>query len=84
MDNQTKKSGNGFPFTQYFQDNACPDCEGGSVDLMINGEFVETIVCSTCTGQGWLVPSKRAEIMDGHRELQAAITNVFDQEDDHG
>jgi len=73
MNDQTQKRGNGFPFTQYFEDNSCPDCEGGLVELIIQGEIVETIVCSTCAGRGWLVPSKRTEIMNGHYALQAAI-----------
>ena len=64
-----------FPFTEYFEQNACPHCDGGNVDLMIQGEIVETINCDTCSGQGWLVPSERAKVMDGTRALAAAITN---------
>ena len=65
----------GYPFSSYFADNACPDCDNGQVDLMIQGEVVETITCSTCNGQGWLIPSERAKIMEGHRCLSAAIAD---------
>ena len=75
MTNQTQKSGNGFPFTKYFEHNACPECDHGTIEFMVNGEVVETADCPTCYGQGFLEPSKRAEIMDGHRALQAAIAD---------
>lgn len=65
-----------YPFTRYFEDNACPHCEGGSVDLRIGSEVVETIICSTCNGQGWLIPNERAKVMLGVRAMSAAITDA--------
>lgn len=65
-----------FPFTQYFEDNICPDCASGYVDLTIQGEIVDTIACSTCNGQGWLVPSERAIILEAHSALSAASTHI--------
>ena len=67
---------NTFPFTRYFEDNACPHCDHGQVDLMIQGEVVEIIKCPTCNGFGWLVPSERAKIMSGVRALQLAISDA--------
>ena len=56
--------------TANYKDLPCLACNSaGSVDLRINGEHVETIICSDCDGIGYLV-AKRAE---EQRESQAAL-----------
>jgi hypothetical protein len=66
----------GFPFTRYFEDNACPHCEAGEVHLRIGTEHVETIKCDTCSGFGFLVPSERAKVMSGVESLNYELSKV--------
>ena len=65
-----------FPFNQYFEDNTCPHCDGGQVELRIGSEVVETIICSTCNGMNFLVPSERAKVMSGVESLNHELSKV--------
>lgn len=60
--------------TANYKDLPCLSCDSaGSVDLRINGEHVETIICSDCDGIGYLVAKQAEE----QRESQAATMDAL-------
>ena len=63
-------------FAEYFEQNDCPHCDGGQVDLRIGSEVIETITCSTCNGLNFLVPSERAKVMSGVEALNHELSKV--------
>jgi hypothetical protein len=53
----------------------CPFCTAGKVELSISGEYVETITCPECDGNGIMTPSQHDLAMSGIMALEEAFAD---------
>lgn len=53
----------------------CPFCEAGKVELFIGVEYVETIDCPECDGNGVMTPTQHDLAMSGIMGLEEAFAD---------